>query len=85
MRTLLNLRRLAGALVCPISPAVVGIFLAELALWVVTPQRILTQLLVAALGFAAAYLLSLLVPAVRKQLLSLRALADEMHLFKQTA
>jgi len=83
--TLLNLRRLAAALVCPISPAVVGIFLAELGLWVVTPQRILAQLLVAVLGFAAAYLLSLLVPAVRKQLLSLRALSDEMRLFRQTA
>ena len=83
--TPLTLRRLGQALLCPISLGVAGVFLAELGLHVIAPQRIITQLLVVAMGFAAAYSLSVLVPAVREQVMSFRELLDELPLSRQSA
>ena len=83
--TVLNLKRLGHAILCPISLGVAGVFMAEVALHVVAPQHIVAQLIVVGLGFAAAYTLSLLIPAVREQVMSFRELFGELRRSKQSA
>ena len=51
-----------------------GVFVGELALHLIAPQRIREQLLVVALAFAAAYSLSVLIPPVREEARSFRKL-----------
>jgi hypothetical protein len=51
--TNLTLQRLGQTILFPISLCIAGVVLAELALHVIAPQRIFSQLLVTALGFAA--------------------------------
>ncbi len=81
--TQLTLQRLGRALLYPISLSLAGIFLAELALHSIGPQRIFSQLLVIALSFAAAYSLSALIPPVREEILSLKKLSSELRLSSQ--
>ncbi|HXZ39877.1 MAG TPA: lipopolysaccharide biosynthesis protein [Terriglobales bacterium] len=83
--TSLTLRRLGQAIRYPISLCLAGVFSAELALRLIAPQRIVSQLLVVALGFAAAYSLSALIPAVREEALSLRGLLADVRLSRQAA
>jgi PST family polysaccharide transporter len=83
--TPLSLKRLGRAIRCPIGLALCGIASAELALRLAAPQRLVPQLLVAALGFAAAYLLSMLVRPVREEAMSLRKLLSELRLTSQSA
>jgi O-antigen/teichoic acid export membrane protein len=83
--TNLTLPRLGQAILHPIALCLGGVVLAELGLHLIAPQRIVPQLLVAALGFAAAYSLSALIPAVREEIISLRGLLGEMRLSRQTA
>jgi PST family polysaccharide transporter len=75
----LTLQRLGQAILCPISLGLAGVCLAKLALYLIAPQRIVAQLLVAALGFAAGYSLSLLIPPVREEVMSVRKLFVESH------
>jgi PST family polysaccharide transporter len=81
----LTLRRLGQAIVYPVALCLAGVFLAEIALHLAAPQRIVSQLLVAAMGFAAAFLLSAIIPPVREEALSLRKLLSELRLSNQTA
>ncbi len=81
----LTLQRLGKAILCPISLCLAGIALAETALCLIAPQAIVSQLLVAALGFAVAYSLSALVPAVRGEAMTLSGLYSELRLSSQTA
>lgn len=74
--TTLTLRRLGRALVYPVSLSLTGIALAELALHVIAPERILSQLIVTALAFAAAYALSALASPVRAEMASFRELLE---------
>jgi len=78
----LTLKRLGRAIVWPITLCVAGVLSAEIALYLIAPQRPTSQLLVAALGFAAAYLLSALIPKVRQEALSFRDLANELRFLK---
>ena len=82
--TNLTLQRLGRAILPPIALCLAGIFSAELSLHLLGPQRMVSQLLVVALGFAVAYSLSALIPAVREEIVSLRALLAEMRLSRQT-
>ncbi len=82
--TPLTLTRLGQAILCPITLSFAGICLAELTLRLFAPQRIVPQLLVAALGFAMAYLLSMVARPVRKEVMSLRGLASELRVSGQT-
>lgn len=75
--TRLTLPRLGRALLYPISLSLAGVGLAKLALYLFAPQRVVSQLLAAAAGLAAAYALSLAIPAVRREMLSLRKLFDK--------
>ena len=70
----LTLQRLGRAILYPISLCLFGICSAKLALYLIVPQRIIPQLAVTALGFAAAYSLSLLIPSVREEVMSLKQL-----------
>jgi O-antigen/teichoic acid export membrane protein len=76
--TVLTLRALGQAIVCPISLCLTGILFAELALRLVAPRQTASQCLVAALGFVAAYSLSSIVPRVRKEALSFRRISDAL-------
>jgi O-antigen/teichoic acid export membrane protein len=83
--TNLTLQRLGRAILCPVALCLAGVLLAELALRLTSPDRIVSQLLVVALGFAAAYSLALLVPPVREEMMSLKKLSSELRLTNQTA
>jgi PST family polysaccharide transporter len=83
--TNLTLQRLGRAILHPIVLCLAGVATAELALYLTSPQRVVSQLLVAALGFAMAYLLSALIPTVREEISSLRELLGELRLSRQTA
>jgi PST family polysaccharide transporter len=82
--TRLNLHRLGQAIRCPIALSLAGVFSAELALHLIAPQRIVSQLLVVALGFATAYSLSALIRPVREEAMSLRSLFSELRAPSQT-
>jgi PST family polysaccharide transporter len=82
--TNLTLPRLGQALLCPVSLCLVGVFFAELALHLIAPERIFSQLLVIALGFAAVYSLSALIPQVREEIVSFRKLLSQFRVSSQT-
>jgi len=82
--TNLTLPRLGKALLCPVSLSLVGVCFGELALRAVAPQAILSQLLVIALGFAAAYSLSAVIPAAREEVLSFGKLLRDLRPSRQS-
>lgn len=77
--TNLTLQRLGQALLCPVSLCLVGVLFAEIAIHIIVPHRTLSQLLVAALGFAAAYSLSAFIPPVWEEIRSFRTLLSELR------
>jgi O-antigen/teichoic acid export membrane protein len=81
--TLLTLRSLGKAIYLPIVLSLAGVLLAEIALHVIAPLHIISQLCVAALGFAAAYALSALIPQARVEAKSLGKLFNELRLSNQ--
>jgi O-antigen/teichoic acid export membrane protein len=83
--TQLTLQRLGRAVVHPIALSLAAIFSAELALHLISPQRVGTQLLVAAVSFAVTYALAGLVPSIREEASSLRRLLRELRLSGETA
>jgi PST family polysaccharide transporter len=82
--TQLTLQHLERALRYPIALNLAGIFLAELALHLISPEGIFSQLVVIALSFAAAYSLSAFIPSVREEIMSLRKLSRELRLSSPT-
>jgi O-antigen/teichoic acid export membrane protein len=83
--TPLTLPRFGQAMLYPTSVCLAGVFFAELALHLVAPQHIVPQLVVAAIGFGIAYLLSALMPSVREEVSSLGKLLSELRLRRQAA
>ncbi len=81
----LTLQRVGWALLYPVSVCLAGVFLAELALHLIAPGRTLLQLLVVALGSAAAYSLSALIPPVREEIVSFSKLLRELRLSNHIA
>jgi O-antigen/teichoic acid export membrane protein len=79
----LTLPRLGRALLCPIALSLAGIFLAEIALRFLRPERIFSQLLTVALSFATAFLLSALIPPVREEMMSFSKLSTELRMSGQ--
>jgi O-antigen/teichoic acid export membrane protein len=77
--TSLTLRRLGQALLCPASLCLVGIFSAEVATYIIRPQRTVPQLIVALVSFAATYSLSLVLPRVREEIMSFWKLFGELR------
>ena len=82
--TNLTLQRVGQALMFPISVSLVGVVFEELATHLMIPQGLLWQLLIAALGFATAYSLSLLITPVRKEIVSFGKLFSDFRLSNQT-
>ena len=79
--TNLTLQGVGRAVLYPIALCLVGVFLAKLALHLIGPERIVSQLLVTALGFTAVYLLSTLIRPVREEFISFRKLLNELRPF----
>jgi PST family polysaccharide transporter len=74
--TNLNLRRLARAIAYPVLISLAAAVLAKLVSQSVNTQNTIPQLLVVALSFAVSYLLSLAIPAVRRELMSFSTLLN---------
>ena len=83
--TNLTLRRLGQAILYPVGLCFLGILFAESGLRMAGPQAISVQLLLAALGFAAAYGVSALMPQVREEIRSLRDVAGALGLSRRPA
>jgi len=83
--TQLTLRSLGRVILCPIALSLAGIASAQLALHVIVPRGIVSQLLVSGLGFAAAYALSALLRPVREEVMSLRKLLSELRQSRQAS
>ena len=84
--TNLTLQRLGRVVVYPIGLCFVSIFFATFLLHVIYVDRALSRLLVIALGFAVVYLISLLIPRIRKEasfvrdvLSALRPVSQPVH------
>jgi len=77
--TELTLERLGRALLYPVSVSLLGILSAEFILHLISPRRVLSQLVVAALSFALAYALAALIPPVRREILSFRNLLNDLR------
>ena len=82
--TTLTLQRLGKAIMYPVALSLGGVVSAELTLHLMAPQHIVSQLVVAALGFAGACAIAALVPPVREEAMSLRRLFSELRLPSQT-
>jgi O-antigen/teichoic acid export membrane protein len=82
--TELTLQRLGRALLYPVALSLAGVFLAEVALHLMGPERIFSQLLVVALSFVAAYSLLAFIPPVREEIISLKKLSSELRLSNPT-
>jgi O-antigen/teichoic acid export membrane protein len=72
--TSLTLQRLGRAIVYPVSVCLSGVGASELTLYLIAHKSMGSQLMVTALGFAVGTSLSMLVPAVRGELMSLKDL-----------
>lgn len=72
--TNLTLRRLGNSIVYPVSVCLAGVGASELTLQLIAHKSVGSQLMVTALGFAVGTLLSMLIPAVRGEIMSLKAL-----------
>ncbi|HKF54220.1 MAG TPA: oligosaccharide flippase family protein, partial [Blastocatellia bacterium] len=78
--TALTLERLGQALLYPVLTCLGGIAAGELALHLVAPQTIFSQLAVSGLGFGLAYALAALSPPIRQEVMSFRQLLGEFRL-----
>jgi PST family polysaccharide transporter len=83
--TNLTLRRLGAAIVCPTMVGLASVWLAEFALHLLASQRVLSELLVAALSFGTAYAVSMLIPPIRQEVFSLKTLVEPVGLLKRSA
>ena len=82
--TNLTLQRLGQAVLYPVALSLAGVIAAELALYLIVPERIFSQLLVVGLSFLATFLFSALIPPVRREIMSLRNLSREFRSSGQT-
>jgi O-antigen/teichoic acid export membrane protein len=83
--TALTVAKAGKAILCPSSVTVAAIVFGILALRFFAPERPISQLLVAALSFAATYSLALVFPAVRKELATIRELVNDLRSRSQSA
>ena len=77
--TNLTLRRLGQVILRPLSLCLAGVLCAELAMRLILPQGIFSQLFVAVFGFAVAYSLAVLFPSVRNEIISFTRLFSELR------
>jgi PST family polysaccharide transporter len=72
--TNLTLRRLGKSILYPVSVCLAGVGASELTLQLIAHKSVTSQLMVTALGFAVGSSLSMLIPAVRGEIMSLKVL-----------
>ena len=77
--TNLTLSRLVQALLYPVTLSLAGVILAEVALYLLVPGRIFSQLLAVGVSFLATYSFSAAIPPVRREIMSLRNLSREFR------
>jgi PST family polysaccharide transporter len=77
--TQLTLLRFGKAILYPISACLAGVCTGEVALHMIAPERIVIQLLVTALSFAVGCSFSLVIPSIRREVISLGALFRKSH------
>jgi O-antigen/teichoic acid export membrane protein len=75
--TKLTLQRLGRAILYPISMCLAGVCMAELTLHLIAYQRTISEFLVIALGFAVGCSLSMFIPPVRGEVMSLKTLLSK--------
>jgi O-antigen/teichoic acid export membrane protein len=75
----LTLRRLGRTLLYPVSVSLLGILSAEFAVHSFPRESVVSQLVVAAVGFAAAYALAVLIPPVRSEIFSFKGLLNDLR------
>ncbi|MGC1187166.1 MAG: lipopolysaccharide biosynthesis protein [Candidatus Acidiferrales bacterium] len=78
----LTLPQLGRSLVYPVSLSIVTILVAKLALHLLVPQHVVSQLVVVATSFAVAYSLSALISPVRAEMMSLWKLLGDLRVSK---
>jgi O-antigen/teichoic acid export membrane protein len=76
--TNLTLWRLGQAVLCPASLSIAGACLSEFALHVLSPRHIAAQFFVPLLSLAATYSLAVMIPAVRREILSFGTVWDQL-------
>lgn len=81
--TALTFRRLGEAFVYPVGLAIMGLFLAELALHLFNPNQPVTQILTAGMGFFLALLIGSMFAPIRNEAISLTKLFTELRLSSQ--
>ena len=81
--TRLTLLRLGKAIVCPVALALSGVALGEVALHSAAQRPAVAQLLVVALSFAATCALSVLIPAVRREIVSFKDVLGQFGVFRR--
>jgi PST family polysaccharide transporter len=77
--THITLQRLGRVLMYPAMVSVLGVLSAKIAVYFTEPVGMLSKLLVIALGFAGAFLLSALIPRVREEVVSFRGLLSDLR------
>jgi len=82
--TELSLTRLVQAIVYPLSLCLAAILFAELSLFLIGPDHVLSQLLTIAFAFVSTYGLAVLIPRVRAEVLSFKDLLGALGLSRQT-
>lgn len=83
--TNLTLRRFGAAIVWPTMVGLASVLLSEFVLHILESQGASCVLLVAPLSFAAAYSVSMLIPAVRREILSLKNMIEPFGTLKRSA
>ncbi len=83
--TSLNLQRLGRAILFPVSVCLVAVFCSEFVLKAVVLEHLYSQMFVSAAVFVAVFLVSWLIPAIKKEILSLGNLLKDLKPSGQTA
>jgi len=78
--TILTLPSVGRAALCPVSTSLIAVLFAELALHYTAPDRIFLQLFVSAGMFTLTLLFCVLLPPVKREVMSLNKLANELRL-----
>jgi len=81
--TQLTLVQVGRALLYPVSLCLSGVLLSLCALRLISPQGLLSNLLVAALSFGLTYLLSALIPSVRQEISAFKDLLGAFEIFRK--
>lgn len=77
--TSLTLSRVGRDLFYPVALGLVSVVVAEIVLHWSGPQQVISQLIVVALSFSATYLLSVLVPPIRAEIMSFKEILGELR------